>query len=68
MNESIRANVRTKNLSHEMARKLEPRGYSEISAPTQDVLHQFEANLAQLEDLHGRLRFVMNEVRTFIRR
>lgn len=31
-----------------------------------DVLQQLENNLALLEDLHGRLRLVMSEVRTLI--
>ncbi len=31
-----------------------------------DVLQQLENNLSLLEDLHGRLRLVMGEVRTLI--
>lgn len=31
-----------------------------------DVLEQLRANLNQLEDLHGRLRFVMAEVRSVL--
>lgn len=31
-----------------------------------DVLEQLHANLAQIEDLHARLRFVMTEVRGLV--
>lgn len=31
-----------------------------------DVIEQLQANLAQLEDLHGRLRYVMGEVRSIV--
>lgn len=67
MNESLRSEI-LKNISREIVRKPEVRPFSEISNPTRDVLQQFEANLAQLEDLHGRLRYVMNEVRTIVAR
>jgi len=45
--------------------------YHEI--PTQsvdrlDVLEQLKANVAQIEDLHGRLQFVMSEVQSLIKR
>jgi hypothetical protein len=33
-----------------------------------DVLNQFQANLATLEDLSGRLRFMMTEIRGLIRK
>lgn len=33
-----------------------------------DVLNQFQANLATLEDLNGRLRFMMTEIRGLIRK
>lgn len=36
--------------------------YSEKAEYGTDVLMQLRANLAQLEDLHARLRFVMNEI------
>lgn len=75
MNESLRSEI-LKIVKSGIVRKPEVRpsvGHpsrhpSEISIPARDVLHQFEANLAQLEDLHGRLSFVMSEVRTIIRR
>lgn len=35
---------------------------------TKDVLQQLHANIALLEDLGGRLGFVMSEVRSLIRR
>jgi hypothetical protein len=35
---------------------------------TRDVLKQLDANINLLEDLGGRLSFVLNEVRTMIRR
>jgi hypothetical protein len=31
-----------------------------------DVIEQLHANLAQIEDLHARLRFVMTEVRGLV--
>ncbi len=33
-----------------------------------DVLEQLKSNIAQLEDLHGRLRFMMGEVRGLLKR
>ncbi len=33
-----------------------------------DVLEQLKSNIAQLEDLHGRLRFMMGEVRSLLKR
>ena len=33
-----------------------------------DVLEQLKNNIAQLEDLHGRMRFMMNEVRGLMKR
>lgn len=41
---------------------------SEISLASIDVLRQFQANLGTLEDLNGRLRFVMSEIRGLIRK
>jgi hypothetical protein len=42
-------------------------GYREVPGLDRlDVLEQLHANLAQLEDLHARLRFVMVEVRALI--
>lgn len=35
---------------------------------TKDVLQQLHANVAMIEDLTGRLSFVMTEVRSLIRR
>jgi len=44
-------------------------GYREVPGLDRlDVLEQLHANLAQLEDLHARLRFVMVEVRSIINR
>ena len=40
----------------------------ETQAEQLDVLAQMKANLNQLEDLQGRLRFVMGEVRSAIRK
>ncbi len=42
-------------------------GYREVpglGSDRLDVIEQLHANLAQIEDLHARLRFVMSEVRT----
>ena len=33
-----------------------------------DVVSQMRANLSQLEDLHGRLSFVMGEIRHVVKR
>ena len=56
------------------------REYQEVEAPAQevhqkvaphpslDVVSQMRANLSQLEDLHGRLSFVMGEVRHIIKK
>lgn len=33
-----------------------------------DILEQFQTHLSQLEDLHGRLRFVMTEIRSVLPR
>jgi hypothetical protein len=35
---------------------------------TRDVLKQLDANINLLDDLSGRLSFVLNEVRTMVRR
>jgi hypothetical protein len=71
VNESLRNEI-LKNVKSGVVRKPEVRpslrSPSDISIPARDVLHQFEANLAHLEDLHGRLSFVMNEVRLVVRR
>lgn len=67
MNESLRSEI-LKNVNREVVRKPEVRPYSEIPVPARDVLQQFEANLLQLEDLHGRLNFILNEVRLVVRR
>ncbi len=67
MKETRRSEI-LKNISRGVVRKPEVRPYSEISSPTGDVLHQLEANLSQLENLHGRLSFVLSEVRSVIRR
>jgi hypothetical protein len=45
--------------------------YHEISdrhVSESDVLAQLHANIAQLEDLHGRLRFMMREVTYLLKR
>ena len=36
--------------------------------PSLDVVSQMRANLSQLEDLHGRLSYVMGEVRHIIKK
>jgi len=33
-----------------------------------DLIGQLRTNLAQLEDLHGRLRFVMSDVKTILKK
>jgi hypothetical protein len=47
------------------------RAYRELRGlrhETKDVLKQLEANILLLEDLGGRLSFVLSEVRSLIRR
>lgn len=41
---------------------------SETIVREPDVISQLRANLSQLEDLHGRLRFLMSDVRTIIQK
>ena len=36
--------------------------------PVVDVISQLNANISQLEDLHGRLRFMMTEIEKLTRR
>lgn len=48
-----------------------PHAYVEtpnIDPTSMDVLRQFQANMATLEDLNGRLRFMMTEIRGLIRK
>lgn len=48
---------------------LSARTYEEIpgvNGSAVDVLKQFQTNLNQLEDLHGRMRFMMAEIRSLI--
>lgn len=47
------------------------RSYSDVPGlrhETKDVLQQLQANINYLEDLGGRLGYVLSEVRTIIRR
>lgn len=39
-----------------------------IESDRLDILEQLNANLDQLEELHGRLRFVMAEVRSILKK
>lgn len=41
---------------------------SQVVSPSTDVLLQLRSNLNQLEDLHGRLRHVMTEISSLLRR
>jgi hypothetical protein len=44
-------------------------GYRELpstEAEQLDLIEQMRANLSNLEDLHGRLRFAINEIRTIV--
>jgi hypothetical protein len=49
-----------------------PYSYHEIADDAHvvrlDVLEQLKANIAQLEDLHGRMRFMMHEVRGLLKK
>lgn len=52
--------------------RLLPYSYHEVTTDHHvqpvDVLEQLKANITQLEDLHTRLRFMMGEVRTLMKR
>lgn len=49
--------------------EISPRTYVENpSSSSMDVLKQFQANMSTLEDLNGRLRFMMTEIRGLIRK
>ncbi len=53
------------------ARPLDRVGYQEVPGlrhETKDVLKQLQTNIQLLEDLGGRLGFVMSEVRSVIKR
>lgn len=57
----------------EVESSAQPTYYSDVEMPSQqtyekDILSQFRANISQLEDLHGRLRFVMSEVAEVIKK
>lgn len=39
-----------------------------LNPSSMDVLNQFQANMATLEDINGRLRFMMTEIRGLIRK
>ena len=49
-----------------------PYSYHEIASDQHvvrlDVLEQLKSNIAQLEDMHGRMRFMMSEVRGLLKR
>ena len=55
--------VREESFSREIQSDL-----PEAAHPKMDVISQLRANLSQVEDLHGRLRHVMTEVRTVIQK
>lgn len=68
-------NLQTKSageiLPREISSRLERSAYQEFPGlrhETKDVLQQLNANVQLLEDLTGRLGFVMSEVRSLIRR
>jgi hypothetical protein len=43
------------------------REISEIDSSSVDVLQQFQANMKTLEELNGRLRFMMSEIKGLVR-
>lgn len=62
---------RGENAADKATRTIERTAYSELPGlrhETKDVLKQLQANIQMLEDLGGRLGFVMSEVRSIIRR
>lgn len=55
--------------SQEKSIELQSYAYHELpNTGTVDVLEQLRANISQLEDLHGRLKFMMGEVQGLIKR
>ncbi len=51
--------------------KAHPHAYIETpntNPSAMDVLRQFQANISTLEDLNGRLRFIMAEIRDLVRK
>jgi hypothetical protein len=66
--QSVKSN---ESSARETARPERERSYHEMPGlrhETRDVLKQLDANIQLLEDLGGRLSFVMNEVRGTMRR
>ena len=68
-------NPQSKSLNENSAREIAPTerevSYRELPGlrhETKDVLKQLDSNIRLLEDLNGRLGFVLSEVRSLIRR
>lgn len=65
-------NVQTQETSSASVREPSTRRTNEVPAAlrheTKDVLKQLHANINHLEDLGGRLSYVLGEVRSLIRR
>ena len=67
--QELRNQIKNNESRAERATQISNYGYREVPGLENerlDVIEQLHANLAQLEDLHGRLRFVMSEVRSII--
>jgi hypothetical protein len=63
--------TQSENTAQEMTSPAREYSYHELPGlrrETRDVLKQLDANIQLLEDLGGRLSFVLNEVRGMIRR
>jgi hypothetical protein len=63
--------IQNENTAQEISTPSRERSYHELPGlrhETRDVLKQLDANIQLLEDLGGRLSFVLNEVRGMIRR
>ncbi|MGE0764515.1 MAG: hypothetical protein AB7N80_14665 [Bdellovibrionales bacterium] len=67
--QELRNQIKNSETRTERAAQISNYAYREVpglESERLDVIEQFRANMAQLEDLHGRLRFVMSEVRSLI--
>jgi hypothetical protein len=67
LNDSLDAKVELAEVSEQISSSTQHRQeYHELASQTVvevDVLEQLKSNLARLEDLHARMRFMMTEVR-----
>ncbi len=59
------------NTAEELRTPADSVNYSEIpglTSPSIDILNQFQSNMKLLGDLHFRLQFMMNEIKSVLRK